>query len=63
MTIDAFFRQYKTTVLLYKQLDIQNESIDSAIKHIALEYDNGKIGSAEAHLIELTDKLIEILES
>jgi len=63
MTKSQFTRQYKTSVLLFQSLDIPNENIDKAFTHIADEFDNGDLKNASNHLIEVTDKIIEILES
>lgn len=63
MTKTEFVRQFKLTTLLVQELDTKNKKIMDALTYVSIEFDEGDLKNATKHLNEMSDKLIEILES
>ena len=63
MTKTEFTRLFKTTFLLFINLDIPNKDIDDEFVAISHLFDNGDLKNAKNRLNVLTDKLIDALES
>ena len=63
MTKTEFVRLFKVTTLLVKELDRKNKNIIDALTYVSDEFDGGDLKNATKHLNEISDKLIEILES
>jgi len=63
MTKTEFTRLFKTTFLLFINLDIPNKDIDDEFVAISNLFDNGDLKNAKNRLNQLNDKLIDVLES